>query len=899
MNPDKYSEIPKKSHDDKEQEDLQRAIIECIRNDEELPDEYIQNSLPTTLQTALKQGLVEHLQSGGWLLKKYSQFLKAETWTDIKENHQAEILQGFVLRIENGEDFITDLSRLATDETLKNIRENHQEEIQKGIILYAARREAFLEFYLKLAHEDTLQTALKQCLLNSFATGVSLPASCFTLTSEKTLADIKENYQPEIKSWILSRMAKKVNLPEKYVGLATGPNEQLALGYWLTNEINDGKSIPTKYLSAASEETLKNIRELNQKEIENGIKRYVKKNKNIPKYLKDLATNETLQASLERGCTHYTSMNITVPPYYLNLATPETRQHILASALTIYIEKGIAIPKHHSQLATPETLQLALRQSFVNSVKSGGYLSTSYYKQLTPESFRIIKEDHQADLKQKLILCVQQNQDFPADVLKLTMPETIEAALEQGFIWCIKNRRPISEYLSKTKDGTIQSALKQSFIGYVKNEVPIPKEYLDLATDETVRAVIEQVFVESLAEGKDLHKKYIDLLLTEGNIEPLLQQGLVKVVQEGRNPTGSQLDLVSEKTLLIFENEPVLREAACKLTGSFFNDPKEMEAEVKELLEEKDIEWIRRLVFDRTLLSIGAKIHTRRSEIGSALKRTGGFVAHGKDTCFVSNPVPNKFVLEIAIEALRRKLKGTLDQEAFFQACVPHRLPNEYCAIATITFLLTKANNVKYDKDVLRHNQQTAGLTIYDAGGNLDDKFYVPKVQRNDERKVSFKGRTDIVLCTNIEDLEKAHFILSLLVHASYEPVELKFKALGKKFVEEFKVILERFAHSEWLQHNFINANLDDVGKILIDIAQQREDVSKIINQYNAGVGLYASESGSDEGDEAEQIRQHLVSMKKRIDESFWFQIRSLVTRYENLIYPDGMYIDALSGEYH
>ena len=634
------------------------------------------------------------------------------------------------------------------------------------------------------------------------------------------------------------------------------------------------------YTAKITPESYAIVQRDHQADIQKGLVRQIGSGTvTIPHYFAKLAAPETMQSALEESFMNSLRLGSVIADTYLAQLPPVFYENVktkhqtdLQLWLVQRMEHRENMPAGYAQLATAETKRSAFQQAqqtfinrFVHSLKSGEMMTSAQEASIAPASYEIIKKQHQPALQQALARHVQLNQGWPIAYARLATKETVQAALQEAFV------------------------------GYVTNNQRIPVEYLDKATDKTLEAALTAAFFEILRKGSDLSQTYINHFFKEGRLQQYAENVLRKAAQEGRHlPTKKHPELISNGVLATFENESVIREAAYHLTSSFFASPKEMESEIRELLSQKDSDWLRRLVFDRTLLSAGIKIHTAKQELGSTLKKTGGFVAHGRDTCFVSNPVPNTFVLEIALEALKKKIPG-LYEEAFFQTCVPNRLNNECCGIATIGFLLTKTNNVKYDPSILRHNQRTTGLTIYDARGRLEEKFYVPKAI-DDDKKVTFDGRTDIVLCTTLEDIKKAHMLLSLLVHASYEPQELRFRALGKKFVSEFKAMLERRGHADWLQHNFINANVDDVGKILLEIGEHREEVSKVITQYNAGVGLYSEEP---ESEDAEGIRKQLESMKKAIDSSFWFEVRTLIERYENLLYPDGMYIHELTRDYY
>ncbi|MDP4007442.1 MAG: hypothetical protein Q8P55_02525, partial [bacterium] len=501
------SQKPGISHTPKEgvqQEKLKEEIVGHIRKGEELLDTYIQQATRETLQHALKQGLVECIEKGQWLSKKYTELTDAETWNSIKANNQEEIKRGFVVRIKEGGDFPRNLLDLATEETLDYIKSNHQEEVRQGIIAYVARRSGILALYLKLANEDTLQSAVKQSILNGLVSGECLTERFLDLLSENSRNEIKESHEQEVIEGIASSVKKGVKVPEKYLELTTGDHLQTALAHWLPAKIGRGESIPKKYLEIASEEVLASIRANHQKEIERGIGHCVWSGKNIPKYLKDLATEESVQAGLCYGFTHYARTGVAIPEYYLKLATPATIQ----SSMHIFLVGGMksAIPDispSYAKLATPETMQSALREVFLDCMKSEKNMSPALHAKITKESYEIIKKEHQIDIQQAIMWWyVQKKSGWPTEYMNLATKETVQAAL------------------------------KQAFVHYVKDNRRIPVEYLDMATDETLEAVLVLAFFESLQKGGDLSQKYIGHFVKQGNLQQFAQGVLLKTAQE-------------------------------------------------------------------------------------------------------------------------------------------------------------------------------------------------------------------------------------------------------------------------------------------------------------------------------------------------------------------------------
>ena len=270
-----------------QQEQLKENLLALMKSGEELPDEYIHNATPKTLQDALEQGLVECIEKGEWLSKKYTELTSRETWSSIKANHQAEIQRGFALRIQKGGDFPRALSDLATKETWEYIKNNHQEAVQQGIAAYAARREGVLDIHLKLLNDDAVQ----KNILKDLAAGTCHSDRFIKLLSEKGADDIREKHQPEVVSGIALGLKSGVAVPSKYLELVTGDNLQAALTQWIPAEIGQGRGIPKKYLDSASKGVLDTIKANNQREIGGRIGDCVRDGKNLPTYLKNLATD--------------------------------------------------------------------------------------------------------------------------------------------------------------------------------------------------------------------------------------------------------------------------------------------------------------------------------------------------------------------------------------------------------------------------------------------------------------------------------------------------------------------------------------------------------------------------------------------------------------------------------
>ena len=409
--------------------------------------------------------------------------------------------------------------------------------------------------------------------------------------------------------------------------------------------------------------------------------------------------------------------------------------------------------------------------------------------------------------------------------------------------------------------------------------------------------VLKEGLSRRISNGLDI-QAYI-LLASEETINVLKQnqeaikEGLSRRISKGWDIQAYVL-LASEEVLKeLFENKESLKHLTEKAVQSFFKSGFNLEKDISELVSNKRKEELERILFDKTLLPIGIKIHTKEnSSVSSFLKRTGGFAAHGHETCFVANPVANASVLELCLEVLNKRMEKdglAFDKDTYFQTCIPEKLNNEMCGIATIAFLFSRKKTLQYNENLIRHNQNTIGVTIYDAGSVVIGQHFVP-TKGEYKGSPAFNGRTDMLLCGELEDIKTAQLILSLLVHASYQKQELKHRELGQNFINEFKAILAKRNHSDWMKNKFVDLAGGDVkglGEVLLAITKRRNEMNEYVNNYNRGVKYLKTEDNWDDN-----IYRDLAKLKENIDNSIVFEIKALVEKYRELVYPEGKYID-------
>ena len=460
-------------------------------------------------------------------------------------------------------------------------------------------------------------------------------------------------------------------------------------------------------------------------------------------------------------------------------------------------------------------------------------------------------------------------------------------------------------YLSDKYKNILQKALEQGIINRILRRQDIPQEYISLASEETLNKIktnpeyqqkIAQVIVDFILIGLDIWQQYVSFLsyisfLSEETLNKIktnpeyqqkIEQGIINRILKGLDISKYLIFVSKDKNQIIKElkeNTELLKKVLKYSIESFFSDASQLNKEINEQIEKLTNEEIQEAVFGKTILPIGIKIHTINNPLlAESLRKTGGFIAHGQETAFIANPVSNTKIVQIAINALKNKLQkqgydpNLLEKDSYFQVCVPYRLSNESCGIATIGYLLAKNNILQYNEKLIKSNQNTIGLTIYDAGGALINDFFVPTEDK--ETRPRFDGRTDMLLCKSQEDIELAHFLLSFLVHAEYQDNPLYFKDLAKEFISEFKQILQKHKKEHWLSNKFVaiskgeTQSIKSLGSVLMEITDLRNELNEKIKNNDETYWIY------------ETIRNVFAlfdeSLKDRKPENFLNQLNQL-----------------------
>jgi len=662
--------------------------------------------------------------------------------------------------------------------------------------------------------------------------------------------EISEKEQ-EVLKLILKYIERSQNIPETYLSDKYKNILQKALEQGIFDRISRGLDIRQQYISLASEETLNKIKtnpEYQQK-IAQVIVNFILIGLDIwqqytflsEETLNKIKTNPEYQQKIEQGIINRISRRWYIPQEYISLASKETLQKALEQGIINRISRRQDILQEYISLASEETLnkiktnpeyQQKIEQGIIYFISIGSNIPQEYIPLLSSEeTLNKIKTnpEYQQKIEQGIIYFISIGSDIPQKYISLASKETLQKALEQGIINCISRRQDIlQEYIFLASEETL-------------NKIKTNPEY---------QQKIEQEIINRILKDLDI-SKYLIFVSKDKN----------QIIKE------------------LKENTELLKEILKHSIESFFSNASQLNQEINEQIEKLTDEEMQEAVFGKTILPIGIKIHTINNPLlAESLRKTGGFIAHGQETAFIANPVSNTKIVQIAISALKNKLQkqgynpNLLERDSYFQVCVPHRLSNESCGIATIGYLLAKNNIFQYNEKLIKSNQNTIGLTIYDAGGALINDFFVPTEDK--ETRPRFDGRTDMLLCKSQEDIELAHFLLSFLVHAEYQNTPLYFKDLAKEFISEFKQILQKHKKEHWLSNKFVEISKEEtqsiksLGSVLMEITNFRNELNKKIKNNDETYWIY------------ETIRNVFAlfdeSLKDRKPENFLNQLNQL-----------------------
>jgi hypothetical protein len=609
---------------------------------------------------------------------------------------------------------------------------------------------------------------------------------------------------------------------------------------------------------------------------------YIEQDQDIPEtYLSDKYKN-ILQKALEQGIINRISRGLHIWQQYISLLSEETLNKIktnpkyqekIEQGIFDRISRGSYIPQQYISLASEETLQKALEQGIFDRISRGSDISQQYISLLSEETLNKIKTNpkYQEKIEQGIVGRISRGSYIPQKYISLLSEETLnkikttpeyQQEIEQEIIYFISRISYIpQEYISLASEETLQKALEQGIAGRISRGLGISQKYITPASEETLQKALEQGIFDRISRGSDISQQYISLasketlnkIKTNPEYQQKIRQGIAYRISKGLDISEYLIFVSKDKNQIIQElkeNTELLKKALKHSIESFFSDVSQLNQEINEQIEKLTNEEMQEAVFSKTILPIGIKIHTVNNPLlAESLRKTGGFIAHGQETAFIANPAFNTKIVQIAINALKNKLQkqgynpNLLEKDSYFQVCVPHRLSNESCGIATIGYLLAKNNIFQYNEKFIKSNQNTIGLTIYDAGGALINDFFVPT--KDKKTRPRFDGRTDMLLCKNQEDIELAHFLLSFLVHAEYQDNPLYFQDLAKEFISEFKQILQKHQKEHWLSNKFVEISkeetqsIESLGSVLMEITNLRNELDEKIKNNDETYWIY------------------------------------------------------------
>jgi hypothetical protein len=216
----------------------------------------------------------------------------------------------------------------------------------------------------------------------------------------------------------------------------------------------------------------------------------------------------------------------------------------------------------------------------------------------------------------------------------------------------------------------------------------------------------------------------------------------------------------------------------------------------------------------RGLLPIGIKIHSKNNSLNEGMipgSTRGGFGLKNSSTTLNFPPLGSSEVWEYIF--MKSGFKIFDSEEYTIQVCLPQSLPKEDVALLAVSMLLG-SDNVKNkwsaaDLETSHATQTGARLVLYGAGGTYDSHFPYLVRKRTAGNPIGtphvfprlpLHGRTDVLGCKTVRDLEVVRLAGSLLTHARYQyfkdsegkAYESYWHETGKRFVVELQEILMR-----------------------------------------------------------------------------------------------------------
>jgi hypothetical protein len=495
--------------------------------------------------------------------------------------------------------------------------------------------------------------------------------------------------------------------------------------------------------------------------------------------------------------------------------------------------------------------------------------------------------------------------------LKINIPEELKDDLYQGlkdafaikdwslFIFYLEELHKLNKKLPLNIDQAIFKALEDCYFRKEwHNYSLLFKTAKELNIIDFEHPLYLEVlnFVNNLSfeEKTKVHSDILDICITQ---DREMYEFLVSHVEQNITHGYTFLHLHPKfkeifmhiKNELLANKDYLFNLSKKSILRGFYRKNEEVEEIIdKEILPFQREEKIYQALFDRTFVPLGLKFHTKEEKgvLDNYFVRTGGFVAHKYKQCYVIPPFPNTYSLEffmLTVEKLLERKERPLYKDMYVQVCFPERIPNELCGILTLAFLYAKKDILVFTEEILEHNQEQIGITIYDAG-NFESGIHTTFNKENKPIPLQISGRTDLLFCNSWDDINLAATIYTLIFHAFYKKDKLIYKEIGEKFIEEFKILLKEYNKENYLEAKFIELKKEDIpqlSSILLQITEERNKLNELVKKYNQAKRYLEKEKDH-------QVIKIVESQMKgdlyKIKNSFTFRLRDLIEKYHKYL---------------
>ena len=649
----------------------------------------------------------------------------------------------------------------------------------------------------------------------------------------------------------------------------------------------------------------------------------------IPGFYVTYATEETkrdseLQTALQRAIVHKAASGGIMPDEFTLLATDETKQN---SQVQDALRRGISLWTNINQqeldacrrnfLAAIDVLPRVKNESSPLTRATSRPVSEwvlhedslalrTYLPLVTAETMR--RSDIQSNLARMIGWWTRNGLNIPQIIAHMATRETIQGSevqemLLRGIVTLTSKGLPVwDRYLQLTTEETqrnpeIQVALCAGADKFVDNKYDLSDPYFTIATDETKRSpeiqtAIKEIIARRVENNEDIPDEYLALATDEtvalihDQYQSAVKYSIQRFVTRGLS-FWNLMRAATKETRESIRQESFMREAMKNVIAQFFGNKEELAEPISQKVGGMSKKELEKVLFTLDM-PVGIKIHLKQASPHIAalqpfFEKTGGFAKGGHETCYVTPPTHNRETLKICLEVLEKKVGPLFSAEGSeslvtVQVCLPHRLDNELCGVATVAFLLGSPYTKAFTSEDLKTNRNTGNfLTIYDAAGAQEDRLAVPMKSPANATPIHVRGRTDIILCQSREDIENAHLILALLVAASH-PAPIAFKETGQRFVRELSKILGKHRVSHWLAGKFVGSKpsereQEQFERMLLELTEHKRKDAVLVRRINRDIERHGHQL-----DELQRMRfNRLLTVK----------VQDLIARYRTELYNE------------